>query len=320
MDNVNKPLPITLSAVTPSDVMGIEEKRGIKANTRDQYESRANTLIREALGINDEICYLPPAKLLIEKFETGKIATATYRLYKAALLHVMATNPLSDAESAIEMLNQAKAKNRSTYQRVRRRVGIPEDDFRRLTGYLLARGQEIQIHPKSGSLQTSTLAAYWLAAGIETGLRPSEWFSAAISDWNPGASPPSVLRTVTAKSRNESGAQRELPIDDPRVYESLRVFRYTLDLWRAHFRSKGGSNTDGDQRLIQVTSEVIVRASKALWPTEPNRRYTLYAARHQAAANMRAFLDLDNTAKLLGHDSRTSATYGKNAQAWAVGE
>jgi integrase len=177
----------------------------------------------------------------------------------------------------------------------RKRKGVPKRDYDVLVANL--------SNPKQGG-DYSRRAALWLMAALATGLRPCEWQGASLSE-------DGMLIAKNAKATNGrgTGVGRSIPVlpDDARVV-------------RAHLESLSEMQSKGF-RFAQIHNrcgEALRRACQSLWGKDPKRRYALYSARHQFAANAKATKSQEEVAELLGHRSVRTARrhYAKRRSAW----
>lgn len=178
----------------------------------------------------------------------------------------------------------------------RKRKGIPKRDYDVLVANL--------ANPKQGG-DYAKRAALWLMAALGTGLRPCEWQHAVLlSDEN-------TLEVANAKATNgrATGVSRKIPVSA----EDLPVIRAHLDSIR-ELLGRGLSFSQIHNRC----GEALNRACRALWGRDPSKRYALYSARHQFAANSKAVAPPEVVAALLGHRSIRTARrhYAPRRSAW----
>lgn len=291
----------------------------INERTRRLYESRADLLIRRANGLTEDISYVATANFLGQMAKDGKLSVSSARVYRAALQRVFADQPLNDTQEALDILAGLQLKSQRPQRQLKsdRAKAMPLEDFQALCSHLLS--SSYHMRDRGSSLRAPLLAAYWLGVTIETGLRPVEWAATTLSDWNDQGSPAAELLARTAKVKAGHAVRvRAIGIDDRDTFDSVRGFLAVYATWLASLRKTYPEAGDAESELARLASHQIRRASERLWSNDPTRRYSLYSARHQSAANHRYLSGLHEAARVLGHDLRTNAQYGSVAQPWAV--
>lgn len=230
---------------------------------------------------------------------------ATFRQYQASLVcryrreFERNRDPLfAETADRIRALPWADCKKESEVGRTssRKRKGVPKRDYDVLIAKL--------SNPELGG-DYSRRAALWLMAAVSTGLRPCEWRGASLSDNG------SALIASNAKATNGrgTGASRSVPVhpDD-------------IDVVRGHLESVNALLAKGltFEQIHNRCGEALRRACQSLWGKDPKRRYALYSARHQFAANAKAVKPQEEVAELLGHRSVRTAQrhYAKRRSAW----
>lgn len=275
----------------------------LSERTRRHYADRANQLIKSANGETEDVSYVVTANFLKREAESQKLAPSTVRLYRSALLFVFATHPTDESATAEDIVRSINTKSSIRRQSSRVRQ-LPEKDFRRLVGSLLATTSR-----RSDPLNKRVLAAYWLGAIVDTGMRPIEVFDAEIHS--------KELRIFGAKQRESAHSERFLAIT-PQTSNFLASLQSSLNaasIAIQHIHKLGV--LEARVHLITEISRILRRESERLWDS-PAQRYTLYSARHQAAANFRYLDGVFDAASALGHELRTNAIYGSAAQPWAA--
>lgn len=178
----------------------------------------------------------------------------------------------------------------------RKRKGIPQRDFEALVARLSA--------PKQNS-EYAKRTALWLAAAAVTGLRPCEWRTAQLNE----DATQLIVQNAKATNGRGNGASRKIAVraeDLPSIRKHLASIRELLE--------RGYAFT----HIHQCCSIALNRACKALWRQGPTKRYALYSARHQFAANAKASASQQEVARLLGHHSIRTACrhYAPRRSAW----
>lgn len=143
---------------------------------------------------------------------------------------------------------------------------------------------------------------YWLKSSILTGLRPIEWKSVNIDIEK------KILIVKNAKNTNGRtfGEHRHLNLNhlsNDEINIIIKHIQFTQEM----------INKDNWIKYYSACSNFIKYISRKLWPNR-ERQPTLYSARHQFSANMKASGCTKNEiAALMGHGSNETATehYGK---------
>ncbi|WP_232444947.1 site-specific integrase [Burkholderia ubonensis] len=178
----------------------------------------------------------------------------------------------------------------------RKRKGIPKRDYDVLVANL--------ANPKQGG-DYAKRTALWLIAALATGLRPCEWQKAQLSEDETAL----VVQNAKATNGRATGVSRSVPVRA----DDLPVIRAHLDALR-ELRGKGLTFNQIHNRC----GEALNRACKAIWGKDSSKRYALYSARHQFAANTKAVASPEEVAALLGHRSTRTARrhYAPRRSAW----
>ncbi|WP_240691019.1 site-specific integrase [Burkholderia cepacia] len=178
----------------------------------------------------------------------------------------------------------------------RKRKGIPKRDYDVLVANL--------ANPKQGG-DYAKRTALWLMAALSTGLRPCEWQKAELSEDESAL----VVQNAKATNGRATGVSRTVPVRT----DDLPVIRAHLDALR-ELRAKGMTFNQIHNRC----GEALNRACKAIWGKDSSKRYALYSARHQFAANTKAVASPEEVAALLGHSSTRTARrhYAPRRSAW----
>lgn len=145
----------------------------------------------------------------------------------------------------------------------------------------------------------------WLQAGIISGLRPIEWKEAAYDERN------NCLVIKNAKNTNgrAHGMHRTFYLDHISDYEKKILLQ--------HLKTANSLASAGDDNIWKTyyegCSNLLKYTCDKIWPNR-ERHPTLYSARHQFSANLKASgCKPEELAVLMGHavDDTALTTYGK---------
>jgi integrase len=145
----------------------------------------------------------------------------------------------------------------------------------------------------------------WIRAGILTGLRPIEWKTIIINEENETVS----LIVKNAKHTNDRahGEIRTLNLNHLKLNE--------IGLVKQHIQVSSQMSMDDEiwEKYYQGCSNLLRYLSRKVWPNR-KKHHSLYSARHQFSANLKASGCLPvELAALMGHASDLTAltTYGR---------
>jgi integrase len=278
------------------------------ASTIKVYLKRADSIlsrIADEMQMPEDAYPAPDDVVAYMQHHASGWKWATFRQYQASLVcryqieFERTQDPLfEETANRIRALPWADCKKPTEPGQTssRKRKGVPKRDYDVLVANL--------SNPKQGS-DYARRAALWLMAALATGLRPCEWQGASLSD-------DGILTAKNAKATNGrgTGVNRFIPVppDDTPV---VRTHIESLN----EMQSKGFTFAQIHNRC----GEALRRACQSLWGKDPKRRYALYSARHQFAANAKATKSQEEVAELLGHRSVRTAQrhYAKRRSAWA---
>src|SRR5260363_7481 len=145
---------------------------------------------------------------------------------------------------------------------------------------------DIRLHASVRASRT----ALWLAAAAVTGLRPCEWRTAQLNE----DATQLIVQNAKATNGRANGASRTIAI---RPEDAASIQAHLASIHELLARGYPFAH------IHQCCSIALNRACKALWGTDPAKRYALYSARHQFAANAKATTSQQEVARLLGHHS-----------------
>lgn len=245
-----------------------------------------------------------------QKSEWGR---STWRQYKASALIYLEDNHCDgaadqlrdiDVEGCKAPAHRLEAGDQKTASQKQKKVS-PEEELAITNGFE-AKKQFFWSLP----------SLIFLKAGIAVGLRPCEWPGADLlaeivvdGETIPGP----ILKVKNAKDTNERahGAFRHL------VLSSLDDMDMTMvknQLARAK-KPRGPDGSISYEEYFKSCQGALYRVTKALWPRR-RKRPTLYSARHQFSANLKAGgFRRDEIAAVMGHatDETASAHYGRRS-------
>lgn len=232
--------------------------------------------------------------------KSGEYARSTWRQYRAAVAFCLesASDPLTcsarDRLMSAPWTGRLKRTTRTSGNKAKK---ISVEDLVKISRFL-----------RDLKAQTASLTGIWLWAGIYTGARPGEWFTARLH--HPQGSGAVALEFDNAKATNgrANGKTRTLYLtgmskDEIRHLESfIRVVQDRQD--EAAF-----------QRLYNKCRKMMYWAARCALGTRPQYP-TLYTGRHQFIANAkRAGCSRREVAALVGHASDLTAGlhYGRRS-------
>lgn len=306
-------------------------QRPIVHTTQVQYRAVVKTLYRwsarkrfgEDPDTLDAAAAILPAEIVRDLMARTDLSPKGLTSYRAALLWIFRQesqdNPVI-AEAVSILVDWKPPVGRRTSTRART---IAEQDFEILADYLMGAG--LRQHGRKS--HWAVRAAYWLHAGLTTGLRPIEWLHArAVDDRY------SAIKVLNAKQHlappaflphDPSGIP--FPTDATRTIPIRQGSRLAVELHMKTLRAFVHPDDSPDDQSKDFAAYynkcriAIYRACGHLW-NEPGR-YTLYTMRGQFQSNMKASLGLAAAAELMGHssvESPSAAHYGRSNKAHAA--
>lgn len=277
-------------------------------DTVARYLKRAGGLlsrIADEMQLPEDAYPAPADVVAYMKRHASEWKWATFRQYQASLVcryeieYERSSDPLfQQTAEEIRDLPYGDCKPEREIGRTssRKRKGIPKRDYDVLVANL--------SNPKQNG-DYSKRAALWLMSALATGLRPCEWLHAHLSEDETTL----VVRNAKATNGRATGESRAVPVrpDD-------------LPIVRAHLESLRELSGRGFtfSQIHNRCGEALNRACKAVWGKDTSKRYALYSARHQFAANTKAIASPAEVAALLGHRSERTARrhYAPRRSAW----
>ncbi len=272
-------------------------------NTEDFYRATCQSILRRAIGATEDFAYTDLAKWLVEQ---TTMTRGTQQVYRAALRWLFTSHPREETEVALQMLESAPVERwprQANVDSLEPAKEIPEADFVAIVQHLSRLSQSAAEHADDAT------AARWLAVSVLTGLRPTEWQTAVLSDWDLGQA---HLTVHTAKVNSSRGTPptRDLQIAD---YDTWVLISTHLAIVRDAVARRQFP------RVHRRCASRLRAACHYLWPNDEARQYSLYSGRHQFSANTRAVLGVPAAQVLLGHAKpSTTRAYGRGATAWSA--
>jgi integrase len=265
-----------------------------QANTIEQYNAHMRRLITEFTASTGRDWRLHPLRLV--EWVGGlrsRWASATWRVYRAALTNVIRGEFPALVEEAKQILNNASAtlppKPKKSYR------------VKKLSTEHLAQIVDLATSSRSANL---SLAVLMLRCTEALGLRPHEWFGTKREGND------IIVRNSKHTNGRAFGPERHIKLDTVSAEES-ELIDYMIA-----YANKHGSDESWRGR-VKIVSVTLRRAVVSL--SIPGLQ--LYSARHQFSANAKlAGLSYTEIAALMGHASNeTAATHYGRRSAGRVG-
>ena len=277
--------------------------------TEDAYRRRGEALLR-AWAAEGQPVSLEPAQWLAHR--APKLRASTLRQYRAALALILEERGEHAQAEAVRALPQPETRPRPAPKATsaKKARSVPADFEKALTRDL-ARGPGAKTH-------WGPRALMWLKATILTGLRPSEWEHARLErNWRAGEyeGPALLVRNAKATNGRAHGETRTLLLEqlDERDLTAVRLQALYVD----PHHPDGLIDARG-RPISFVRYYAAVRRTMQLAAKRHRRggsgSVTLYSARHQFIANLKAAgYSLAEIAALAGHATDDTATehYGR---------
>lgn len=236
-----------------------------------------------------------------KSFWSETLRPRTVRLYRASLMYYaeleLADNKIDEAtfnkiKALLSNLKSGDAKELELRTSSKKQKHLSIKDYNLLDESL-----------KTSKNKWATATRIWLKAGIVTGLRPIEWRQTVYDETED--------RLIIKNAKNTNGRSHGdfrsfyfthvSPSDKKIVLQHLKVsfkLAQTDEIWGRYY--------EGCSNILKYTSD-------KLWPGR-DRHPTLYSARHQFSANLKASgCKPEEIATLMGHavDDTAMTTYGK---------
>jgi hypothetical protein len=243
----------------------------------------------------------------------------SWRVYRGAAAAWVQTLPQEGREQAIGMLEAD--------------VGAGADAVRSGQATRFAKADLDEVSKNIRMLSRSDAVPWiidWLSAGINTGLRPSEWATAALEERPDPSQPQRVwLHVINARASHAiDGVCIQRTLDVSKFSDAaLNAVRDMVKRAQSWLLEK-----EFDMRQSQC-AQVLGEVCAALFPRQ-RQRYSLYSLRHQFVANMKAIYQPAEVAALVGHigmnkdkdknnnnsQNEAAEPYAKRRAAWLVEE
>ena len=237
------------------------------------------------------------ADWLIQK--KGSIRKNTWYTYKQAGLQIL--DELGRAEDKNRLESEGSDGCRSGREKIRRGLSDREVD---------------RLWNKAKESPARIKAWLWVVAGRATGLRPSEWEHAELTEGPTG--PILVVRNAKHTNGRGNGETRRIDLSDIVHLATYTDSPHPNQAWEAiksHLVNvaKEKEKPDGFRRYRKSCRNTLYRLTKEAGV----KGASLYTSRHQFAADAkRANLSRAEVAALMGHASDETATthYGRRIQ------
>lgn len=268
--------------------------------TQTQYLDIARRLLTRFAAANDiedwSLRVFEVAPWFEAEAERRRWAKKTLWLYKAALIWFMRLHGPIEATDALRRVSARGNPSRGSRTSSLKNKSLPAKDM-----------DVLNAHLESSGHRMDRLLAAWLRAARVTGLRPGEWAAAELRG--------NVLMVKNAKVNKVRGhgELRTLVFSEEEKTASIPLDEVRGFLKNLHALLEEGLTF---QEVYKKCRERMRIACKKLWPRR-KRRPTLYSARHQFVADLKARgMSLETVAALMGHatNETASAHYGRKAK------
>lgn len=301
--------------------VGFEGQIKIKPKTFENYRRHIKAMIsyswkkaaQESDGLS-EVEEPLPLQLACDMVQRSDIGMNTKLTYRSALLSLCVEHMNHDNSiRAIKLLNDwySAMKEAGLPKRRGKRRHIHELDYKILIRHLETQNSVWAFR-----------AIWWLQAGLATGLRPTEWFSARWFDEGLNQ-----LRVINAKEkisklkeqRGDSNLEfglasvRTIPVHDSLERAMVQNHMHAL---REYIHNSGLEAEEAFNKYYHSVRQAVYRACNSIWKGE--KLYSLYDMRGQFSANKRSAHGPVEAARLMGHcchRTPSRASYGVAQQA-----
>lgn len=271
----------------------MQEKRKFTKTeeTKKMFTKRAKLLLKrhdEEAGVSwkkDPLSVISwvESKKAEWSFETNK-------QYIYCLIYFMENNGPIEVIEALKKIEFNKTSNNSGKTSSTKLKQLPEKDYISIVKEINKRWSEY-----------GEITILWLKAGILTGIRPNEWKNAYIENKN-------TLVVKNAKNTNDrtAGTYRKLILSEMSKSDKEAITRF-LKLYKEKMLTKD------PEAIYEGCKRFLTRVNRKIWPSR-KKYVTLYSARHQFSANMKASgFSKGEIALAMGHVSEKTAQmhYGK---------
>lgn len=327
-DAVTPPPPPTLmDRLHQADGVG----ENLSMRTLETYAKRVTTMSNHIEASGGALSPSGLAGFLEASFETGRYARSTGRLLKASALYWLTSGAsalfagdgdISEYAQAFDRITRLDARTlpkRSTNTSGTKLKFFSKQALADLTDYTRESTRSLNAGP----------ALAFVRANLLVGLRPIEWFQAALcsylyADGRATGDHQAVLALHILNAKNThgraNGEARDILLINATVDEAATI-RHYLGIVRRYAERFGPETPleDISHEFYASLQHVMTKAWRKKG-YERGSRPTLYSTRHQAVANCkRSGMTNQEVAAFFGHVSTTTAKkhYGKKSNGWA---
>jgi len=273
--------------------------------TEQAYLKRAGLLLRRAIresGFDEE-------QMSAEHFIKWLIgnkpewSASTWRQNIASCSHAFGNSFICELGKHTLPPSKSKSENTSALKSKK----LPPHDLELLGRHLLQKAVNAAERNKHSEMPAASFAANLLFSGYVTGLRPIEWEFAHEGSSHKETDLKIIVRNAKATNGRANGVSRTIHLENV-DQKLLNIIRETIQHVQ-RLKGKGELTTK-----FRSASRTVNQANRELWPRR-KKRYTLYSARHQAAANWKLSFSKEEVAALMGHCSARTASehYGRRS-------
>jgi hypothetical protein len=226
------------------------------------------------------------------------VSPGSWRVYRAAIRQVCKDNAEVAGLMQVKGVRRIKGTERRTS--AKRKKGVNAVERAKVSAWL-----------RENAPTWGRVAALWLDTTAMTGLRPSEWQTAALTEHH-GAWYLRIAENGKSGSGNQALA---LPTEEGRtgrVVSLSHLSSYEIDQIRKQLLV--AASMLGFRRwdtYYNACRNAIYNATRAVFPGQ-SKTVSLYSARHQFAAHLKeADVDTHLAARLMGHD-RSDNTFRRH--------
>lgn len=251
---------------------------------------------------------------LEENRKNGIYSKSTFRTYKSSLLHYFETlpNDTVNKEEATNKLrnavNDGSPKTKIKRTSSRKLKSFKGNDLMKLLKWLHENEKKSKDKSKPKP-KWNGLCALWILSTVHTGLRPSEWEHATLVDYNIMSDGQAIKRTKALRVLNGKNSNGRANGNFRTIIlahlskEDLILIKGFLSQIKLMIDKKRSF-----EKIQKCCRNEIFFANKKAFPRR-KYYYSLYTARHQFSANMKASgFSKSEVAALMGHSSAQTAT------------
>ena len=294
----------------------IKEKPTKSDSTKRAYIERAKSMVANfEAATGEKMMANDPRFISFFLEKTKNKSQSNWRQLKASLIYYFDITSQGNLVASIESMDvnhiDTTKKSILNLTSSKKKKSITEAERTKLTKYLIASGG-------SSSAPTYDKALVCMFnASIATGLRPIEWSTAEILSESPAEEginlEPPILKVKNAKATNgrSYGEYRYLGLSSLSEI-NINFVRLALSLSSKPVDNKGNPTTYS--RFYESCRRRFYDVVNHVFKNPRDNRITLYTARHQFIANLKAAgYPLEEIACLVGHgnDLTASKHYGK---------